>query len=180
MASFRLRDVAKSWTNQPLVLYHGTLHKYSDSIMKQGIDLSQVRARTDFGRGFYTTTLPDQAAKWARELQGRTDNPQDTDNAPVIIRYEVSREEIAKLDSLWFIDAGEDFWSLVHYCRRGSLGHKRIGTQMYYDVVAGPVTAFWQQGLVILGTDQISFHNDRAIALLQSNPATVLQVMEEE
>ena len=59
------------WTNGPLVLYHGCDHISADSIMtpvlpnQHGIHLTQSRALTDFGRGFYTTTSLHQAKNWA-------------------------------------------------------------------------------------------------------------------
>ena len=40
----------------------------------------------------------------------------------------------------------------------------------YYDVVYGPVSAFWQQRLAIQDVDQVSFHTERSITLLNRSP----------
>lgn len=52
------------WTNQDLPLYHGTLDRYVSSILS-GVDVTKGRAHTDFGKGFYTTTVERQARAWA-------------------------------------------------------------------------------------------------------------------
>jgi hypothetical protein len=81
-------------------------------------------------------------------------------NRPVMVVYEVDRDALAKQDTLAFVygvfDA-EDFWSLVFYCRTSgpgstpwNYGHNRIAPHdtldgNYYDIVIGPVAAFWQQ-----------------------------------
>jgi hypothetical protein len=43
-----------------LTLYHGSNYLFDV------IDLSKSRDRRDFGKGFYTTTLREQAASWAK------------------------------------------------------------------------------------------------------------------
>ena len=45
-----------------MTVYHGTATTFSD------IDLLKSRDRRDFRRGFYTTTLFDQAASWAKNV----------------------------------------------------------------------------------------------------------------
>ncbi len=46
-------------------LYHGSNMPISD------IDLSQGKKYKDFGRGFYTTHLPEQALLWAKRIANR-------------------------------------------------------------------------------------------------------------
>jgi hypothetical protein len=60
----------------------------------------------------------------------------------------------------------DDYWSLVFHCRSGNPGHRRGGPVPFYDVVVGPVAAFWQQRLAIQDVDQVSFHTQPAIDLL--------------
>ncbi|MDR1836116.1 MAG: DUF3990 domain-containing protein [Treponema sp.] len=48
-----------------LTLYHGSNHQFDE------IDLSKSKDFRDFGRGFYTTTLREQAEDWAAALFDR-------------------------------------------------------------------------------------------------------------
>ena len=48
-----------------LILYHGTNYNFDT------IDLSQSKDKRDFGKGFYTTTLREQAQEWAEVLYER-------------------------------------------------------------------------------------------------------------
>ena len=41
-------------------LYHGSIIEVRKPSLRYG------RERTDFGKGFYTTTLPEQAEHWAK------------------------------------------------------------------------------------------------------------------
>jgi hypothetical protein len=43
-----------------MALYHGTNKRL------EAVDLAMSRDRRDFGRGFYTTTIQEQAERWAR------------------------------------------------------------------------------------------------------------------
>ena len=42
-----------------MILYHGT------NIRFDNIDLSRSKDKRDFGKGFYVTSYPEQAEKWA-------------------------------------------------------------------------------------------------------------------
>lgn len=87
-----------------------------------------------------------------------------------------------KLLSLHFVlgDYGnEDFWSLVQHCRQSipedkTKGrkeevhdHKRL-PKGWYDLVTGPVAAFWEQRVAMDDADQLSFHAPDAIAILNA------------
>jgi len=158
------------WTNQRICLYHGTVQAHLPSILG-GIDLQQGRPYTDFGRGFYATTWLRQAQSMAWRLAESRNSP------PVVIRFDVDREELAMLDSLWFVCGSftaDDFWSLVFHCRSGRAGHGRVGNDGWYDLVVGPVVASWKQRLVFAESDQISFHTSRAVQVLAaSNPRVI-------
>ncbi len=84
------------WTNQRISLYHGTIQAHLPSLLTE-IDLSQGRERTDFGQGFYTTTWLRQAQSMAWRLAEYRKSP------PVVVQYDVDREALASLDSLWFV-----------------------------------------------------------------------------
>ena len=45
-----------------LILYHGTNCNFDT------VDLGKAKDKRDFGRGFYTTTLKEQAEDWAATL----------------------------------------------------------------------------------------------------------------
>jgi Protein of unknown function (DUF3990) len=165
------------WTNQDLWLYHGTLLHHAKDILK-GVDLARSKPRTDFGRGFYTTTLKRQARAWAWTLSLRSPG-----TVPAIIQFTVDRNLLSRLDTLWFVrgnfDAA-DFWSLVHHCRGTGGPHRRGLLDRYrkpiewYVVVVGPVAAFWQQRAAILDADQASFHTKKAAKLLNdSHPVLI-------
>ena len=48
-----------------LILYHGT------DCLFDAIDLGASKNNRDFGRGFYTTTIPSQAESWAASMKVR-------------------------------------------------------------------------------------------------------------
>lgn len=161
-----------SWTNQPVTLYHGTIQTHLGSL-RAGIDLRQGRARTDFGQGFYTTTWLEQAQLRPWQLSLRQGG------RPIVLRFDVDREALARLDCLCFVRGGlrvEDFWSFVHHCRSGLIGHGRGSSNDWYDLVVGPLVASWKQRLIVADADQISFHTARAARLLGAISAQVLSV----
>ncbi len=157
------------WTNQHLVVYHGTLDIHVTSI-RGGINLTQSRTNTDFGRGFYTTTVERQARAWAWSLAQRSAGA-----VPAVVRFVVDRDQLAALECVCFVRGSvdaDDFWSLIHHCRTMGAHHSRAVNTGWYDMVVGPVAASWRQRLMIYDADQISFHTARAIYLLDSsNPS---------
>jgi Protein of unknown function (DUF3990) len=160
------------WTNQPLRLYHGTIDRAVASILSD-INLQQGRPSTDFGQGFYTTTIERQAESWAWSMAQRR-----AGTLPAVIRYDVDRDVLAQLDCLWFIRGSfeaDDFWSMIHHCRRGGTAHGRATNDGWYDVVLGPVAASWKQRLTIHDADQVSFHSRKGVwILMNSNPRRIL------
>lgn len=158
----------RSWTNQDIVLYHGTLDRYISAI-KSRIKVASGKRFKDFGPGFYTTTWLRQAQMWAHEIAAVTRGAM-----PAVIRITLSREKLAGLDMLAFVRGdfdADDFWSFVHYCRKGASDHRRKGRVRYYDVVYGPVASFWNQRMIIANADQVSFHT-RAAELILNDPLT--------
>ena len=163
MGNPRPSNTPPLWENQDIVLYHGTTKTSADLIRANGIDLAQASPKTDFGRGFYTTTSLRQAQNWAWRI---ADEKKDE---PMVLSYQIQREAIAKLDSLFFVDGSYEndvFWSFVFHCRLGNEWHKQDKTMLYYDIVIGPIAAFWKDRVAMLIAEQISFHTDTAIKLL--------------
>ena len=158
--------IPSRWTNQNLTLYHGTVDVHVPSILA-GVNVYQGRAHTDFGRGFYTTTVERQAQAWAWQLSQRSPG-----TLPATMRFEVDRDHLTDLQCLWFVRGSFDadaFWSFVFHCRTGVGNHARATHQGWYDVVIGPVAASWRQRLTIYDADQVSFHTVRAAHLLNNS-----------
>jgi hypothetical protein len=162
------------WTNQELVLFHGTTLNAASSIVDSGVDLTRSRPGGDFGRGFYTTTLERQARQWARKKQRQRSILRPEEQAAVV-ELSIWRNEFAVLEFLAFVDGSDqalDYWSFVHWCRRGGLTHNRQPDHAFragfYDCVIGPVAGDWEQNLTIPG-DQISFHTQIAEDFLNNS-----------
>jgi len=156
------------WTNQDIVLYHGTVDIFATAIVMGPIRASLGRTHTDFGPGFYTTTLLRQAHTWAAQIAASKPGTR-----AAVVELRVSRDELADLETLAFARGdfqADDFWSLIHYCRSGATDHGRpFPLRAYYDVVYGPVAAFWNQRMTIAGADQVSFHTAPAEAVLNKS-----------
>lgn len=156
----------KPWTNPRIRLYHGTIAEYAQEIVHEGVAVARGRGGTDFGPGFYTTTLERQAQLWANQLARYG-------AAPAVVQLDVEREDLAWLDTLAWVRGdfeADDFWSFVVHCRLGAPDHGRVGDSGgLYDVVIGPVASFWQQRALIAGADQISFHTAAAEQVLNSS-----------
>ena len=165
-----------AWNNQLLTLYHGTVDTHVAAILA-GVNVSLGRTGTDFGRGFYTTTMQRQAHSWAWQLALRLLR-RGSKVVPAIIAFDVARDDLAPLEALWFVRGSfdaDDFWSFVFHCRSGGSAHGRSMSGGWYDIVVGPVAASWQQRLTIYDADQIGFHTTAAAAVLnRSTPRRVL------
>jgi hypothetical protein len=157
------------WTNAPVRLYHGTVLPLAEKMVADGVRVNVGRTTTDFGPGFYTTTLERQAQTWAYQLAQKRPG-----EAAAVVAVDVDRDELATLETLAFVRGdfyAEDYWSLVVYCRSGAGDHRRAGSpEGLYDVVAGPVASFWQQRVAMDGADQVSFHTPAAEIVLNSSP----------
>ncbi|MCL1927425.1 MAG: DUF3990 domain-containing protein [Treponema sp.] len=103
-----------------MIIYHGS----AADIIKP--DLSFARDRTDFGRGFYTTPIKEQAYKWAKRFQRRS-------GKSYVSLYEIN-ETVIRNDCLILEFAGySDEWiDFVITCRNGN-------DKSDYDVVIGGV-----------------------------------------
>jgi hypothetical protein len=164
MASLPILYPPPLWSNQDIVLYHGTVDTYVSALTTGAVRVSSGKAGTDFGPGFYTTTVQRQARMWAAQLSAARPG-----TAPAVVQFTLARNSLAALQTLAFargdFDA-DDFWSLIHHCRLGASGHGRAGYSPYYDLVYGPVAAFWNQRMIVADADQISFHTAAAEAVL--------------
>ena len=103
-----------------LRLYHGS------NIIFDTIDLSKSKDKRDFGRGFYTTTLKEQAEDWAETLFDRY-------KGDGVFVYEMDLE-ISEALSVKYYDGFSEEW-LIMVQKNRVLG----GIQHNFDVVQGPV-----------------------------------------
>jgi hypothetical protein len=110
---------ARSWSSprsRYLCLYHGCTSQDEASIRASRIDLTQCRVDTDFGRGFYTTSVKDQARQWAWMRFYDPTVALIRPNRPVVLKFVVKRHDLARLRFVSFVLAGRtkrEFWSLV-------------------------------------------------------------------
>jgi Protein of unknown function (DUF3990) len=159
-------------------LYHGCTSHDEANIRASKIDVARCRIDTDFGRGFYTTTVKYQARQWAWARFYDPSVARIRPNRPVVLRFVVKRHDLARLKFISFVLGGRargDFWSLVQHCRGSISGAINDhdgpvtlpdGTR-WYDLACGPVAAFWRQRFAMQDADQFSFHTPRGIRLLQ-------------
>ena len=155
------------WSNQDLVVYHGTVDTFAAAIVAGPIRVGLGKPNTDFGPGFYTTTLKRQAQTWAAQISATRFG-----TSPAVIEITINRLSLATLDTVAFVRGdfdADDYWSLIHHCRKGALDHSRPLPKQYYDVVYGPVAAFWNQRMIVADADQISFHTVSAEGVLNSS-----------
>ena len=150
-------------------LYHGSTVAVRKPSLRPG------RQNADFGKGFYTTSNPEQAERWAHIKQEREGAPR-----AVVSVYEFDETLLDSPD--WnirqFTGADEAWLYFVTDCRK-SRGHD-------YDLVLGPVAndkVFTTVNLFESGVlsaeaailqlkayktyDQMSFHTDKTIGMLR-------------
>ena len=103
-----------------LILYHGSNKNFD------AVDLSMSKDKRDFGRGFYTTTLREQAEDWAKALF-------DRHRGDGILIYEAELEISDNLSVKTYEGLSEEWLLMVQKNR--TLG----GVQHKFDIVQGPV-----------------------------------------
>jgi len=149
-------------------LYHGSNVEVRNPSLRYG------RNKTDFGKGFYTTTQKEQAEKWTEIKLDRAKT-----GKKIVSVYEVDDALLAnsELRIREFHGADEPWLYFVTDCRK-SRGHD-------YDLVQGPVAndkVFTTVNLFESGVlsaeaailqlkayktyDQLSFHTDKVIKTL--------------
>jgi hypothetical protein len=149
-----------------LVLYHGTDNSVpgtagmrANTRINFTANLARCSPNTEFGQGFYTTTSEHQARQWANAKY--VSNPARV-NA-LLLRFEVDRNWLAAMETLFFVRPTGDFWDLVDDCHLGFRPHQRPPpNNPPFDVVCGPVS-LWPRVHIIQDCDQVSFHTQRAV-----------------
>lgn len=92
-----------------MILYHGSL----EAIEKP--DISFSRNNTDFGKGFYTTTIKSQAEKWADRFKRRF-------GYGTLSIYEVDETKLLKNTSVLEFETYSVEWlEYIANCRQGTI-----------------------------------------------------------
>ncbi|OUQ11501.1 sortase [Lachnoclostridium sp. An14] len=102
-----------------MILYHGSYLEI------QTPDLVHSRENVDFGRGFYTTPIYEQAANWCEKFKRRG-------KQGIISRYIFDETAYQKLKILRFDRYSEEWLDFILNCRRGQ-------DSTDYDIVIGGV-----------------------------------------
>ena len=105
-----------------MILYHGSNVEVKEPI------LLKVQRELDFGKGFYTTSDMEQAARWA----WRTAKRRGESNAFVTV-YEVNEDELKNIRLLSFDSPNVEWLNFVVKNRKGEY----IAGD--WDVISGPV-----------------------------------------
>lgn len=153
-----------------MLLYHGSTMAVRKPTMTRG------RVKTDFGKGFYTTTSREQAEKWAQIKKDRAGR----DSRAVVSVFEMDEAVLNNPEyrTRHFNGATAEWLDFVVSNRRGEAGHD-------FDLVMGPVAndklyatiVLYENGVLDtraaieqLNThqlfDQLSFHTTKACRLL--------------
>jgi hypothetical protein len=103
-----------------IILYHGTNVKFDV------VDLKHSKDKRDFGRGFYTTTIKEQAFNWAENMYIRYGG-----EGQYVMKFRLKLSE--DLSTKVFCGLTKDWLTMIKNNRL--LG----GTQHDYDIVIGPV-----------------------------------------
>lgn len=102
-----------------MILYHGSYLEIDNP------DLNHSRANVDFGRGFYTTPIYEQAVKWCGRFKRRGEKG-------VVSRYQFDMVSNDKWKVLKFNYYSEEWLDFILNCRRGK-------DDTDYDIVIGGV-----------------------------------------
>lgn len=147
-----------------MILYHGT------GIRFEKIDLSKSKDKRDFGKGFYTTTIFEQAEKWAQNQCIRYGT-----ESKIVKEYEYNSDDTLKIKV--FKEMDEEWLESIKKCRIEG------GTPHGYDIVQGPVANDNTIALYISEVytakqaieqlrffkvnDQFSFHTEKSLECLR-------------
>lgn len=102
-----------------MILYHGSYIEIPYP------DLQHSRDNVDFGKGFYTTPIYEQALKWCGKFKRKQKNG-------VVSRYQFNEEDMNKLNVIEFETYSEEWLDFVLECRKGK-------DTTDYDIVIGGV-----------------------------------------
>jgi hypothetical protein len=102
-----------------MILYHGS------SAIIETPDISFSRNNTDFGKGFYTTPIFDQAKNWSLRFKRRTGHS-------VVSEYIFDDTALSKISILQFDEYSDEWLDFIAVCRSGQ-------DSSGYDLVIGGI-----------------------------------------
>ena len=102
-----------------MIVYHGSTIEVSRP------DILHSREKVDFGRGFYTTPLYEQAENWCRRFKY-------AGKCGIISKYVLDENSAAGFHTLKFDSYSEEWLDFVLACRTGQ-------DVSAYDIIAGGV-----------------------------------------
>ena len=109
-----------------MIIYHGSTE------ILQAPRILQIDKGKDFGTGFYTTDIKEQAVRWAQR-KARADRRYRSDTKAIVNIYEFDETAYNKLKSFHFADASLDWINMIIACRKDA----------YYshgfDIVSGKI-----------------------------------------
>jgi hypothetical protein len=108
MASLPIVFPPPKWSNQDIILYHGAVDTFAPAIVSGPIRVGLGKPNTDFGPGFYTTTLKRQAQTWAAQISATRSG-----TSPSVIEITIKRISLAGLDTMAFVRGdfdADDYW----------------------------------------------------------------------
>ena len=153
-----------------MLLYHGSTMAVRKPIVSRG------RGKTDFGKGFYTTTSREQAEKWAQIKRDRMGD----DAHAIVSVFELDDAVLNNpaYHTRHFDGATAEWLDFVVGNRRGEVHHN-------FDLIMGPVAndrlyatiTLYENGILDANAaieqlnthqlfDQLSFHTTKACKLL--------------
>ena len=103
-----------------MILYHGSY------LAIEKPDLSFSRVTLDFGKGFYTTPIKDQAKKWSKRFI-------DTKGQGILSAFEFDENSMQSLNCLTFENYSEEWLEFIVSCRTGN----DIGAK--YQIIIGGI-----------------------------------------
>jgi hypothetical protein len=149
-----------------MILYHGSNQDFDN------VDLAKAKNRRDFGKGFYTTTIREQALQWGYNMFNRFEGGG-------IFLYEFEFSPFIDLKSKLFSNICDEWFDFILSNRSSDI------LQHDFDFVQGPVandkTVLTITGFLdglfsreeamrrlryIKANDQVSLHTERAVSLL--------------
>ncbi|MBF0699279.1 DUF3990 domain-containing protein [Streptococcus danieliae] len=141
--------------NKVTLWYHGTTSTQVSSL-KKGINVYHSKRNCDFGIGFYVTSKPDQAIKWASR-KTRDERPFNPKVGPVVLSYQI--QELSVIETKIF-EIDKEYFRFV-YQNRLKLNVKR-GTNIHtFLAVFGPVL----DGQITLSQEVLEDYFEEVISL---------------
>ena len=150
-----------------MILYHGSNQEFA------AVDLSKSKDRRDFGKGFYTTTIREQALQWGYNMLTRF-------GGNGVFLYEFEFLPSADMLSKHFLEISDEWFDFI-------LANRTLGKLQHdFDFVQGPVaddkivltiTGFidglytraeaMQRLRYSKANDQVSMHTEKAVSALR-------------